>query len=967
MSDQLETAVSITVNGRQIDARPGELVIAAAERHGTFIPHFCYHHRMDPVGMCRMCIVDIDSGRGPGLLPACMVTVTPDMVVETETPRVKKAQDGVLEFLLINHPLDCPVCDKGGECPLQDHTMAYGPGESRFVEEKRHFEKPIAISENVLLDRERCILCDRCTRFARDVAGDALIHFIDRGNGTQINTFPDHPFASYFSGNTVQICPVGALTAEPYRFKARPWDLTSVESTCRDCAVGCRMVIDSSRDEILRHDGVDSDPVNWSWLCDRGRFGFQAVSSPERLTEPARRVDGHLDEIRWNDALSAAASAIRTAADRDPERVAVIGGSRLTNESAYAWAKFAKGVVGTDSVDAQLGDGIEPADLFGLPRATIDEACERGGTILSLGSDPKEELPVLFLRLRDAITRRDARIVELAPRPTTLTPLAEASVRTAPGAINATVSDLLDGTGEHAPVRELLAAGPLTVLLGRPSLGESADATIAAALAILEEFPKARFLSGLRRSNVHGAIELGLTPGLLPGRVPLDADDGHYAGAWGRIPEATGRHTGEILTAAAAGDIDTLILLGADPISDFPEADLARRGLEGAGTVIALETIPNASTAYADLVLPVAGAAEVDGTVTNIEGRITTVGKKVTAPGSSRPDWQIAAELAARLGSDLGFDSVIDIWAEITTLSPVHHGITAEALIARPDGIVTGRQQGFNALGISAAADAARAREQAVAETEAARSEAVAAQETAEAELEAATEAQKDTKAAAQEAKKAHTAAEKDSKDVLAAGEADGADDDARAAAVEAQTRLAPLAEARETTAEADKDAKARLKKAKETAKAAQAAVEEAEAAAEAASAPPEGPVFPPIVDPTTSDYRIPAVDAYSLRLVTARRLYDHGTLIAASPSLAKLGDPARAHANPADLKRIGLDDGDTVGLESATGSLTVDIRADERVPAGTIVLPWNRGGPDPTALIDTAAPVTEVRLETRS
>ena len=242
--------------------------------------------------MCRMCIVEIDTGRGPALQPACMIPVAPDMRVDTESEVTKKAQDGVLEFLLVNHPLDCPVCDKGGECPLQDQTMSYGPGESRFVEEKRHFEKPIMISDVVALDRERCILCDRCTRFAKDVAGDTLIHFQDRGNQTQVNTFPDHPFASYFSGNTVQICPVGALTAKPYRFKARPWDLDQVESTCTACSVGCRTLVQSSRNEILRYQGIDIDPVNWGWLCDKGRFGFEAIEQRRSSRWSARACEG---------------------------------------------------------------------------------------------------------------------------------------------------------------------------------------------------------------------------------------------------------------------------------------------------------------------------------------------------------------------------------------------------------------------------------------------------------------------------------------------------------------------------------------------------------------------------------------------------------------------------------------------------------------------------------------------------
>ncbi|MFN7150766.1 MAG: 2Fe-2S iron-sulfur cluster-binding protein, partial [Microthrixaceae bacterium] len=327
----ITSPVTITVDGREVTAQNGELLIDACERNDAYIPRFCYHPRMNPVGMCRMCLVEVDTGRGPALQPSCMIPVADGMVVDTTNDKVAKAQDGILEFLLANHPLDCPVCDKGGECPLQDQTMAYGPGESRWVEEKRHYEKPIAISETVYLDRERCILCDRCTRFADEVAGDPLIHFIDRGSNTEVATFPDEPFASYFSGNTVQICPVGALTAKPYRFRARPWDLDEVESTCTDCAVGCRITVQSSRNKVLRYQGVDSDPVNWSWLCDKGRFGFEAVNSDGRLGEPhLRGSDGTLAPARWSDAMNAATAALSAA---DPSSIAVLGGARLTNES----------------------------------------------------------------------------------------------------------------------------------------------------------------------------------------------------------------------------------------------------------------------------------------------------------------------------------------------------------------------------------------------------------------------------------------------------------------------------------------------------------------------------------------------------------------------------------------------------------------------------------------------------------
>src|SRR6202167_1925464 len=272
MTDAIATTVTITVNGRSFEANPGELLIEVAERAGSYIPRFCYHPRMEPVGMCRMCLVEVDGPRGPTLQPACYIKVNEGMNVVTDSEKVKKAQDGVLEFLLANHPLDCPVCDKGGACPLQDQTLATGPGETRFIEEKRHFEKPIAISDLVLLDRERCIQCARCTRFAPDVAGEAQIDFAGRGEHVEVATFPTEPFSSYFSGNTVQICPVGALTATPYRFTARPWDLDQVESTCTLCAFGCRAAVQSSSNRITPLLGLDSEPVNHGWLCDKGRF-----------------------------------------------------------------------------------------------------------------------------------------------------------------------------------------------------------------------------------------------------------------------------------------------------------------------------------------------------------------------------------------------------------------------------------------------------------------------------------------------------------------------------------------------------------------------------------------------------------------------------------------------------------------------------------------------------------------------
>ena len=310
--------IKITVNGNELEAKSGELLIEACEKSGIHIPRFCWHKRLDPVGMCRMCLVEVETPRGKALVPSCTTEITEDLVVETESDVVTKAQEGILEFLLINHPLDCPVCDKAGECPLQDQTMAYGPGESRFVEEKRHFEKPIPISEIILLDRERCILCARCTRFSDEISGDPLIEFIQRGNKTEVNTFPDEPFRSYFSGNTVQICPVGALTSTSYRFKARPWDLKKVSSTCNCCSVGCSIELNTSQNKMLRILGEDNEFTNQGWLSDKGRYNFDYLHSENRLLNILSKTEDSFNEISISEATTKIKNKI---AEKNPEQL----------------------------------------------------------------------------------------------------------------------------------------------------------------------------------------------------------------------------------------------------------------------------------------------------------------------------------------------------------------------------------------------------------------------------------------------------------------------------------------------------------------------------------------------------------------------------------------------------------------------------------------------------------------------
>jgi NADH-quinone oxidoreductase subunit G len=665
-------AVNITINDKPVVARKGELIIAAADRTEDFIPRFCYHPRMSPVGMCRQCLVEVETPRGPMMVVSCMTPVAEGQVVRTATEGVKKAQEGVLELLLANHPLDCPVCDKGGECPLQDQAFSHGPGESRFVEENRHYEKPIAISDIVYLDRERCILCDRCTRFADEVAGDALITFTSRGNDTQVLTFPNEPFSSYFSGNTVQICPVGALTAKPYRFKARPWDLEQTESTCTSCSVGCRTVVQSSRDELVRYQGVDIDPVNWGWLCDRGRYNFESVNSPDRLTSPLMKNGSELVATSWSVALENAARMIRLALAQSTNSVAILGGARGTNEDAFAWAMLAD-KLGINQRDAQLGDGLSP-EVFNLAQATIDETCA-ASTIILLAPDLKEELPVLYLRLRDTAQKRKSRIVEFSSRNSGLTPYAWKTFGFEPGSQAQIVREAL-ATSE---MKAQIARGEVVVVVGRANLAESEVFTLQALGEVLSAVPTAKVLPVLRRGNVRGAVTAGLTPKNSSG----DAID--------------------ILNSAAAGKIECLILLGVDPIADVADSGLVQRALTQVKNVISIDTMINSSNRNADLVLPAAAYGEKNGTTTNLEGRISNVAQKITPRGTSRPDWMIATELSIALGADIGVSSLEDLNEKLVN-TVAAFAPSSDARSTYGDGVLMARETPVTISGVTSKA-----------------------------------------------------------------------------------------------------------------------------------------------------------------------------------------------------------------------------------------------------------------------
>ncbi len=702
--------VTITIDGREVQVPAGELLIKAAEQAGTYIPRFCWHSRMKPVGMCRMCLVEVEGPRGRMLTTSCTMPVNEGMVVHTASDVAKKAQEGVLEFLLINHPLDCPVCDRGGECPLQDQTFSHGPGESRFVEEKRHFPKPIPINDLVLLDRERCILCARCTRFSEEISGDPLIEFLDRGNHTQVNTFPDEPFSSYFSGNTVQICPVGALTAKPYRFRARPWDLEAVESTCTGCSVGCRVSVQASQNEVLRLLGVDVGPTNQGWLCDKGRFGFEYLHAPGRLTSPlVRGDDGELHEASWGEALDRAADGLRRViAGSGPSAVAGIGGARSTNEEAYAFGRFLRSVVGTGNLDARVGDALDPALIVG-GTGRIDDL-ERAKTVLVWGPDLKEELPVLHLRVRRAATALGATLIVIHPRATGLDPDADHVVRYRPGGGFDLLDRLRRGDGDLAPVAKALEAGPVVAIVGRTGLAESPDLATAVA-AWAEGLPDAAVLPVARRGNLRGALDMGLAPGLLPGRRATDDADARSAlsTAWGTaIPDA-GRDADGILAGIADGSIQALVLLGADPFGDHPAGfavsrlpSPGSRGDEGAADgvdpvrpiangqspiaaseaspfIVSFDLFLTDSNRAADVVLPVEGFSETEGTTTNLEGRVQKMNRLVPGPGTSRPAVEALADLAARMGGSLPGTAEL-VAKEIASVVPSHAGVTWEAL-----------------------------------------------------------------------------------------------------------------------------------------------------------------------------------------------------------------------------------------------------------------------------------------------
>jgi NADH-quinone oxidoreductase subunit G len=661
--------VEVTVDGLSVAVPKGTLIIRAAELLGIEIPRFCDHPLLDPIGACRQCIVEVEGQRKP--VAACTTPVAPGMVVRTQltSPVAAKAQAGTLEFLLLNHPLDCPVCDKGGECPLQNQAVANGGAESRFQEEKRTYPKPLAISAEILLDRERCVLCARCTRFSAQIAGDPFIDLFERGAAEQVGVAADEPFSSYFSGNTVQICPVGALTSAAYRFRARPFDLVSTPTACEHCASGCSLRTDHRRGTVMRRLAGDDAAVNEEWSCDKGRFAFTYARQADRLTTPLIRDDatGELVEASWNDALRYAAWGLSQTRDR--YGVGVLTGGRLTREDAYAYAKFARMALRTNDIDfrarphsaeeeaflghavAGTGIGVSYADLESAP------------VVLLVGFEPEEESPIVFLRLRKAVRRHGTAVYALGPVATrALGKLAGTLLPVAPGGEAGVLNGLAGGRpGPVGETAEAVAAALRTpgavVLVGERAA--EAPGALTAALR-LAEATGAGLAWVPRRAGERGALAAGAFPSLLPGGRPVAdlAARAEVEAVWGTpLPGGPGRSTAEILAAAAEKDagLDGLVVAGVD-VEDLPDPQAALRALATVPFLVSLEVRRSAVAEIADVVLPVAPVAEKAGSFVDWEGRLRPFQRALDT--LALPDLRVLHLLAAHLGVDLGVPDV---------------------------------------------------------------------------------------------------------------------------------------------------------------------------------------------------------------------------------------------------------------------------------------------------------------------
>ena len=640
--------VSAIIDGVEVSVPKGTLIIRAAEQLGIAIPRFCDHPLLAPVGACRQCLVDVEiNGRAfPKPQASCTMPVENGMIVKTQMTSAvaAKAQEGIMEFLLINHPLDCPICDKGGECPLQNQAMSAGRPESRFEGVKRTFEKPINISSQVLLDRERCILCARCTRFSEEIAGDPFITLNERGALQQVGIYESEPFESYYSGNTVQICPVGALTGASYRFRARPFDLVSIDSACEHCASGCDLRTDMRRGKTLRRLAGDDPEVNQEWNCDKGRWAFKYLTSRERIKHPlVRGADGELHEASWPEAVAAAAAGFAG------KRVGVLPGGRLTVEDAYGYSKFARVALGTNDIDFRSRPhSDEERDFLAAVVGDLETTytdIDNADQVLLLSFEPEEESPIVFLRIHRQVRKRRLQVHSDAPLKS------RGSKK-----LNARLIDSSDD------VLRLTASS--VILVGERAAEVEGAFSYALALA---QSTQAKLAWIPRRAGERGALEAGAIGNLLPGGRPVDDAAGRVdiQSLWGigSLPATSGRSTSEILAALQAGSLDAVLIGGVDPL------DISVDALKqlSASFVVSLEILHSAVTEIADVVLPVAAVVEKSGSYLDWRG-VARHFEKGVEDIDLRSDVRILSILADEMGRPINLPTVTATAREIESI-----------------------------------------------------------------------------------------------------------------------------------------------------------------------------------------------------------------------------------------------------------------------------------------------------------
>jgi NADH-quinone oxidoreductase subunit G len=666
--------VTLNIDGREVTAIEGEMLHDAARKGDVEIPVFCYEPKLGaPVGACRMCLVEIEGI--PKLQTSCSTPVRDGMVVHTRTDPVKKAQNAVVEFLLVNHPLDCPVCDKGGECPLQDITQGWGPGKSRVIDEKRHFEKPVELSPLVAIDRERCILCYRCVRFSQEISEDAQLQLLDRGDRTYVGTFDDRPYVSPFQGNITDLCPVGALTNYTYRFRARPWDIEQAGSVCTLCPSQCNVSFTVRDEKVKRVISRENPGVDDGWLCDRGRYGFEMFDAAERVTEP-RTKGGNV--VSYEDAVARAAEGL---AARDGKVAAIVGDA--SNEEGFLVGEILRAGLHSRDLDSRPAGGPDIGTILDLARperqatvADIDDA----DVILVLGTDPMQSSPILDLRIRKAIRRNGARLAVATERPTALDGGAEAIARYAPGQASYFIGELAAAVGgadnvATPLVESLRDAGKVVVVWGERIGAHGAGELLGLADALDVDGPKSADIDdkSAHQHRVAGLLEVPETAnarGLREAGVLPDGGPGLHAIAGG------GRSTEEIRQALIGGELDAVILVGVDPLRDFADTSAWEEALNAAEFVVAFSTFTTATAAKADVLFPLETHAEKDGTVTHPDGRLQRVRPAAGRPGDIRPGWQTLANLSLAIGHDTGVTSQPTAFKALTDAVPFYAAIT---------------------------------------------------------------------------------------------------------------------------------------------------------------------------------------------------------------------------------------------------------------------------------------------------